>query len=153
MHRREALREAARKARADDRRAQEVARRTARTARPSTDRPSIGPPAGGTTLQRAGAGRSMYGEELAAEGVIQRRDEETARRRRYDHDMGPVVSLETEPLEESKRHAAFHEKVSHLSRPARGHDDPHALVRLGKGADLRRAMMLQEILGTPKGLE
>lgn len=149
-HQREVLREEGRQTRAAERAAQAAARRAART---TTDRPSIGPPAGGTTIQRAGGGRPIGDEELAAEVVIHRREDETARRRKYDHDIGPIVSLETEPLADAKRHAAFHDKLSGLPAPAGRRRDTGALVQLGTGSELRRAIMLKEILGPPKGLE
>jgi hypothetical protein len=149
--RREALREEGRQTRAAERAAQAAARRSARTstARPSPPMPrKISPP-----LRPAAVGRPIGDEEGAAAELIHRREDETARRRKYDHESGPIVSLETEPLDEPRRHAAFHDKLAQLSTPATAHTDSGTMVRLGKGTELRRAIILKEVLDPPKGLE
>lgn len=67
-----------------------------------------------------------------------------------------VVSLETPPLPTAARHAAFHQK--HAAQ------DPARVIRRGPAPGiarlagsqpgaLRRAIILQEVLGKPKGLE
>lgn len=65
-----------------------------------------------------------------------------------------VVSLEQNVLPAAARHAAFHRKVDTpvLQVAAR---QPQGSVRdwLFTSDDLRRAIVLQEVLGTPKGLE
>ncbi|HEX6937873.1 MAG TPA: hypothetical protein VF158_00565 [Longimicrobiales bacterium] len=64
-----------------------------------------------------------------------------------------VVSVETPPPPPEERHRAFHEKLASASpvrRPARR----RALaMALGGRSELRRAMVLREVLGPPKGLE
>ena len=74
-----------------------------------------------------------------------------------DPDRPVIVSLETEPLPSAARHARFHEKVDPLAVVAivqRGRSGP-SIGRIA-GAEpqaLRRAIVLQEILGKPRGLE
>lgn len=62
-----------------------------------------------------------------------------------------VVALETPPPPPEVRHAAFHERLDRLPPP------PSARRRRGTGLggrrNLRRAMVLHEVLGPPKGLE
>lgn len=100
--------------------------------------------------------RPAVDEEKRAAELILRRDRETAERRSTDREPPVIVSLETEPLAEPLRHAAFHrelDKAPHrpaiVQRPA-----AHRLLgTLDSHAELRRAVVLQEILGPPKGLE
>ena len=89
-------------------------------------------------------------EEAVAAELLRRRDED------WQLQNAPpiVVSLETEPLPEAGRHAAYHDKREHLSRPAkvqrgRGPIDLHLTGR----SELRRAILLQEVLGRPRGLD
>jgi hypothetical protein len=64
-----------------------------------------------------------------------------------------VVSLETEPLSASERHRAFHVRVDRVeAAPAPVVSSLHGLG-LRTRADLRRAFVLKEILGSPKALE
>lgn len=89
-------------------------------------------------------------EEAAATELLRRRDREW----QAEHAPPAVVSMETEPLPEARRHAAYHDRLDHLSKPAevqrgRGPIDLH----LGGRSELRRAVLLQEVLGRPRGLD
>ena len=97
-------------------------------------------------------------EDRAIEDLMRRRDAELARDRAVDHTPPRVVTLETEPLPEPARHAAFHaqmertrplQAVAVAQRPTR-----HSLSTLLRSrSDLRRSIIIQEVLGPPKGLE
>lgn len=96
-------------------------------------------------------------EDRAVDDLIRRRDEETAQRRAYDRELPTVISLETEPLPTPLRHEAFHRKVDQpgTHRPAivikrQRHT---LLTSLRSGTELRRGIILREILGPPKGLD
>lgn len=63
-----------------------------------------------------------------------------------------IISLEAPPQSSAARHAAFHERVDAkpvAAKPARR----RLLVELGSREELQRAFVLQEVLGTPRGLE
>lgn len=65
-----------------------------------------------------------------------------------------VVSLEEDVPTAAVRHAAFHARLDaapRVARPARVHRGSRAW--LFAGDDLKRAIVLQEVLGPPKGLE
>jgi hypothetical protein len=66
-----------------------------------------------------------------------------------------IVSLETEPLAEPVRHKKYHEKMAVATVAERVNTKFAASVRLNLATpnDLRRAVVLQEILGKPKALE
>jgi hypothetical protein len=101
-------------------------------------------------LARGGAAAGPLGEDAAAADLLRRRDREW----RVEHAPPAVVSLESEPLPEAGRHAAFHDRVDHLSQPAkvqrgRGPMDLHIASR----SELSRAVVLMEVLGRPKGLD
>jgi hypothetical protein len=65
------------------------------------------------------------------------------------HPAPVVVSMETMPLEPRQRHAAFHERIAEpLAVPRK----PRVPLMRGR-SDLRRAFVLQAVIGTPKGLE
>lgn len=67
------------------------------------------------------------------------------------HEPGRVVSLEQLEFDDEKRHVKFHERLQALPaaavmRPVRRH-------RFTSDEDLRRAIIMTEVLGKPKGLE
>jgi len=111
-------------------------------------RRSYRPPAPLTQVDGLEAG--SRDEEAAAADLLRRREQE----RRVQHAPPAIVSLESEPLPEAGRHRAFHDRLARLSTPAkvqrgRGPVDLHI-----KGRDeLRRAILLREVLGPPKGLD
>ena len=95
-------------------------------------------------------------EEGQATELILRRERTQAARRRFDHSAPRIVSLETEPGSEMVRHDAFHDRLDRLRKPATVRTQN---VRIDVGLDindaasLRRAILQQEILGRPKGLD
>jgi hypothetical protein len=95
-------------------------------------------------------------EEGQATELILRRERTQAARRRFDHSAPRIVSLETEPASETVRHDAFHDRFDRLRKPATVRTQN---VRIDLGLDindaasLRRAILQQEILGTPRGLD
>jgi hypothetical protein len=95
-------------------------------------------------------------EERQAAELILRRERTQAARRRFDHSAPRIVSLETEPGSEMVRHDAFHDRLDRLRKPATVRTQN---VRIDVGLDindaasLRRAILQQEILGRPKGLD
>ncbi|HEX7089067.1 MAG TPA: hypothetical protein VF192_02960 [Longimicrobiales bacterium] len=65
-----------------------------------------------------------------------------------------VVSLEAPLPSAAERHAAFHARIAGAAvEPARGRVRSRIPVRLGGRSELRRAMILHEVLGPPKALE
>ena len=65
-----------------------------------------------------------------------------------------VVSMETLPLPPRERHAAFHQRIDQpVVAIVEQSPSPAASVRaLLTSTDLKRAVILQEILGPPKGM-
>lgn len=64
-----------------------------------------------------------------------------------------VVSLEELDIDDRKRHEEFHERLDSLGGPARVKRPAPNAYRFTSDEDLRRAVVMSEILGTPKGLE
>jgi hypothetical protein len=100
-------------------------------------------------------GDPEYDEAAAAADLMRRREQAQATRRRFDHSAPEIVSLETEPASEAVRHAAFHDKLDRLPKP---HRRPQPVIRgldldLDDQAALQHAILLQEVLGRPKGLD
>lgn len=100
-------------------------------------------------------GEAASDEDTAVADLMRRRDREQAIRRSYDHTAPKIVSLETEPASEQVRHAAFHEKLDRLPRaPRRRQTATRSLdLDIADTASLQRAMLIQEVLGRPKGLD
>ena len=95
-------------------------------------------------------------EEGKAAELVLRRERTHAAWRRFDHSAPRIVSLETELASETVRHDAFHDRLDRLHKPATVRTQN---VRIDVGLDtkdtasLRRAILQQEILGTPRGLD
>lgn len=115
-----------------------------------------------TTTTVASAPPSPAADEVAvAEQVEERREEAVARR--YENPSAPlqVISLETEPLPAEVRHAAFQKRyetpltppTSAQARPKRTPSPVARSLGLDDRDQVRRAVLLHEILGPPKGLE
>lgn len=68
-------------------------------------------------------------------------------------DLPEAYSLEQPIQPEPVRHAAFHARLEGLPPAARTRRRLHPDLKLQTAADLRRAVILKEVLGTPKGLE
>jgi hypothetical protein len=100
-------------------------------------------------------GEAPSAEDAAVTDLMRRRDREQATRRSYDHAAPIVVSLETEPASEQVRHAAFHAKLDRLPRAPRRRQSAIASLDLDieDRAALQRAILIQEVLGRPKGLD
>lgn len=96
---------------------------------------------------RAEPGRS---EETARRVPTETRREDRVVRVAPEWEAPAVVSLEEPPPPPEVRHAAFHQKLERLQVAAPPRRRRSAL---GGRHDLRRAMILREILGPPKGLE
>jgi len=95
-------------------------------------------------------------DDLAeADALIRKRDREEAERRML-HRGGPeIVSLETPIQSEPVRHKAFHKKLEQEAAPAVVDKPACAKLRMDRlaNSELQRAVLLHEILGTPKGME
>jgi hypothetical protein len=64
-----------------------------------------------------------------------------------------IVSLEKLTFDPEKRHDRFHEDLEALEGPARVRRPKPNPYRFTSDEDLRRAFVMNEILGTPKGLQ
>lgn len=64
-----------------------------------------------------------------------------------------VVSLEEINFDYEQRHDEFHDMLDSLDAPARVRRPALNAYRFRTDADLRRAIVMAEILGTPRGLE
>lgn len=73
------------------------------------------------------------------------------RRERSDN-LPEAVSLEQPVPSDAVREREFHEELAHLPPPARGHRRRRLPYGLGHDHEVRRAFILTEILGPPKGL-
>ena len=71
-----------------------------------------------------------------------------------EHAPPVIVSMETMPDSDEIRHTRFHDRVARLAAPATVQRGPERqLVGLHDREQLRRAIILTEVLGTPKGLQ
>jgi hypothetical protein len=73
------------------------------------------------------------------------------RRERSDN-LPEAVSMEQPVRYDDAQERAFHRELAHLPPPARAHRRGRLRYGLGHNEDLRRAFILKEILGPPKGL-
>lgn len=106
--------------------------------------------------EEAAPARASTDEDSAAAELLRRRERETARDRMAVREPVQIISLETEPLPEPARHAAFHRDVAALPPAAVARQTrprPAMLPALDNRTDLMRAIVLQEVLGRPKGLD
>jgi hypothetical protein len=105
--------------------------------------------------EEAASVRATTNEDAAAAELLRRREKATVLARTTTREPTSTVTLETEPLPEPLRHAAFHEQLKQTKTPVSA--PPvfrHAMmVSLANRSDLKRAIILQEVLGPPKGLE
>jgi hypothetical protein len=96
-------------------------------------------------------------EDREAQELLERRAEVARDHERTPETYQPaVVSMETEPATTPVRHAAFHQKIDQpqVLPGIRRRTAPSIGRIVGAGPHaLRRAVLLQEILGKPKGLE
>jgi hypothetical protein len=94
-------------------------------------------------------------EQAEVDQLRRRRERETIESRTVRHAPPEVVSLESTLLSEPRRHAAFHRKLETapaLEVEVAGEGPALRIDSMGR-SELQRAVLLQEILGTPKGLE
>jgi cytoskeletal protein RodZ len=100
-------------------------------------------------------GTTLSDEDAAMADLMGRRERTQATRRRYDHSAPSFASLETGPETESVRHAAFHARLDRLPKAARARRPSPVVfdLDLEDQSALQRAMLLQEVLGRPKGLD
>ncbi len=105
--------------------------------------------------EEAAAVQVATDEDAAAAELLRRREKDTVLARAPAREPTRIITLETEPLSEPLRHAAFHEQRKQAAKPAVVTRMPrHALmVSLTNRSDLVRGIILQEVLGPPKGLE
>ncbi|MCI0432600.1 MAG: hypothetical protein L0271_02970 [Gemmatimonadetes bacterium] len=100
-------------------------------------------------------------ENGLAGDLLRRRQRELMAARQVDRRAPAIVSLESEPLPSRQRHAAFHRRVDRPAPPAVSRepreipaaDAVAALLQSGDTNQMRRAILMQEILGPPRGLE
>ena len=64
-----------------------------------------------------------------------------------------IISLETPLPSAAARHTAFHKKVDSVAAPVAVQSSRKVLLGVATRSELKRAFVLQEILGKPRGLE
>jgi hypothetical protein len=64
-----------------------------------------------------------------------------------------IVSLEDLEIDDELRHDRFHQKLEQLPPPARGRTRTPNAFRFTTDDDLRRAIVMSEVLGRPRGLD
>jgi hypothetical protein len=69
------------------------------------------------------------------------------------YDAPKVVSLEDLEIDDELRHDRFHEKLENLPPAARGRTRTPNAYRFTTDDDLRRAIIMMEVLGRPRGLD
>jgi hypothetical protein len=124
-------------------------------------RPPLRPPVEEDEEQIAAARRrhsydvQTADEDSAASELMRRREKATEIARRVEHAAPVIVSLETEPLSEQRRHSAFHKRLDRLPEAAKvalpktvGFE-----IDLRDRSAMRRAIVMKEVLGQPLGLE
>ena len=98
-------------------------------------------------------------EEAVAGDLLRKRQREQIAARYVEHKPPAVVSLESAPRPARQRHAAFHARVDPapaLAPPPRVPRAADAIAPLLQRADrneIRRAILMREVLGPPRGLE
>lgn len=101
-----------------------------------------------------------YDEDKEAAELLARR--QRAADRPVDRSAPVVVSMETAPLPAAARHREFHRKIDKVDAkkvaPAMEAVQPARniiadVLRDGSSVDIRRAILMKEVLGPPKGLE
>lgn len=95
-------------------------------------------------------------ERTEVEGLMRRREREMIEARSVRHEAPTVVSLEASLLPEPRRHQAFHQRIeaaAALQMDVTKSDLPAFRIDALGRSELRRAVLLKEILGPPKGLE
>ena len=95
-------------------------------------------------------------ERTEVEGLMRRREREMIEARSVRHDEPTVVSLEATLLPGPRRHKAFHQRIeaaAALQMDVTRSDLPAFRIDEMGRSELQRAVLLQEILGPPKGLE
>ncbi len=98
-------------------------------------------------------------EDAEAGDLMRRRQRERMAARWVEHKPPAVVSMESEPLEAEARHEAFHRKIdasAAAAQPAVPAAVASAIAPLLRNAgrdEIRRAILMQEVLGRPRGLE
>jgi hypothetical protein len=91
-------------------------------------------------------------EDRAVDELLRRRDREA----RILNAPPVIVSLETAPLSEARRHDAFHRKLAALPAPALSQTPVSKRAGMPDLSDrdaLQRAIILHEVLGPPKGFD
>lgn len=78
---------------------------------------------------------------------------DTYRRPLPEREAPQIVSLEKLSFDTEKRHDRFHDNLDTLGGPERVRRPKPNPYRFTSDEDLRRAIVMNEILGTPKGLE
>lgn len=91
-------------------------------------------------------------EEAELDAFLKKQRESLARRDR-PAPKAVVKSLETEPLPEVARHRAFHDRKFDAPATVTAYATGDLIRRGLTGRDLRRAIILKEVLDRPKGLE
>jgi len=96
-------------------------------------------------------------EEYASGGMLPAPAEpvslETFERPLPDREPPRVVSLEQLAFDDRKRHEKFHDRLDELQPAARVQRPTPSAYRFTTDEDMRRAIIMSEILGPPKGLE
>ncbi len=102
--------------------------------------------------------RTERDENREVEELLRHR-ERAAERQTFERAVPRVVSMESAPVAADVRHRKFHEMLAR-TRPAPAMEAPPAarnvigeLLRNGTTLEVRRAILMHEVLGRPKGLD
>jgi hypothetical protein len=99
-------------------------------------------------------------EERQVTELLKRREQEALRP--VERSYPQIVTLETVPLPPAARHREFHRRIDKVdakkAAPAMEAPEPARdiiadILQDGSMVDIRRAILMQEVLGPPKGLE
>jgi hypothetical protein len=99
-------------------------------------------------------------EERQVTELLKRREREALRP--VERSYPQIVTLETAPLPPAARHREFHRRIDKVDakKAAPAMEAPEAardiiadILQDGSMVDIRRAILMQEVLGPPKGLE
>lgn len=126
------------------------------------------PPTVPQPVEAHGAGERAAWEQIGAEEIV---EDPPVPANRRSADLGlpnpadftrpvpsrlppRIVSMEALEFDDENRHAQFHDRLERTRKPAAGEGARKtATYRFSSVDDVRRAFVLKEILGPPKGLE
>jgi hypothetical protein len=93
-------------------------------------------------------------EDKAATELLRHRESERLRRNQIERSSSRAAALDAGTAAGEARHAAFHEKLERLAAaPVVAKRKARISLDLDDRPSLQRAILLQEVLGTPRGLQ